>query len=294
MKLYLEAYRNGERLENGPGDNLYPLDGLTVLTVNSLKIFLQTCCCTSNNKKKKKKGGCCSYCSKGYDMWNNLPTGFEFLNGDNNKWWYEKGRSNREYASVYVDGGKKEHKKQANEEFLLQEGSSLFFRPPIEHRGEEWMVNMEFRVVAVAEVAAVAAVAAASKIIAVRSNHFISSPAVSLLSSDFKTPTTKAKAKAKSGSGTSPLSVYSCTPDGGYPIVKGVVIDNPYSGVTADHLRQAFGLTDEEKKVALAQEVEEGKKALAVELVGMGFSPDLKRKREEDDGDDDGDLMQFP
>jgi hypothetical protein len=221
-------------------------------------------------------------------MWNNLPTGFEFLNGDNNKWWYEKGRSNREYASVYVDGGTIKHKIQPKDEFDLKEGSSLFIRPPIEHRGEEWMINMEFRVVAVA---AVAAVAAASKIVAVRSDLFISSPASSMLSSDFKSPTTT-KAKAKSG--TSPSSVYSCSPDGGYPIVKRVV-DDPYSGITDDHLRQAFGLTDEEKREALAQQVEEGKKALAVELKGMGFSPDLKRKRDDDDDEDDEDedLIQF-
>jgi hypothetical protein len=288
MMLYLEAYRNGARLENGPGDNLYPLDGLTVLTVSSLKIFLQTCCCTSNNnnKKKKKKGACCSFCSKGYNMWNNLPQGFEFLKGDNNKWWFEKGRSNREYASVYVDGGTMEHKIQSKDEFELKEGSSLFIRPPIEHREEEFMVKMEFRVVTDAvAVPYVAAVAAASKI-AVRSDLFISSPAASMLSSDFNTPTTTTTTtKAKAKSGTSPSSVYSCTPDGGHPIIKRVYNDNPYSGITDDHLRQAFGLTDEEKR-----------EALAVELGGTGFSPlakDPKRKRD-DDSDDDGDLMQFP
>jgi hypothetical protein len=106
MKLYLAAFRNGVQLENGPGDNLYQLDGLTVIPVSTLKKFLQTCCCTSNRRKKD-----CSYCSEGYDMWTNIPRGYEFLNGDNNKWWYEKGRSDREYASVYVDGGLKENKR---------------------------------------------------------------------------------------------------------------------------------------------------------------------------------------
>jgi hypothetical protein len=67
-------------------------------------------------------------------MWNNLPRGFEFLNGDNNIWWYEKGRSDCEYASVYVDGGTMGNKIESSGEFILIEGSSLFIRPPIEHR----------------------------------------------------------------------------------------------------------------------------------------------------------------
>jgi hypothetical protein len=91
--------------------------------------------------------------------------------------------------------------------------------------------------------------------------------------------------------------VYSCTPDGGYPIFKRVVVDNdPYSGITADHLTRAFGLTEEEEEAAYAQQVEEGQAALAVALDGTGFSPvkDLKRKQDDDDDDDgdgDGDLM---
>ena len=280
MKLYFAAYRNGTKLENGPGDNLYPIDGVDAIPVSSLKKFLQTCCCTSNKSKKKKKD--CLYCSEGYDMWTNIPRGFQFLKGDNNKWWYEKGRSDREYASVYVDGGLVGNKKDPQDEFDLKEGSVLYLRPSIEHRdvdAYEWMVNMEFHVVT----DEVVGVTNASKIAAVRSDFPPSSPASPALSLDnkYKTPTTKAKAK----SGTSPSSMYSCTPDGGYPIVKRVVVDNnPYSGITADHLRQAFGLTDEEKNAALA-----------VELEGTGFSPlkFLKQKHDDDDNDNDGDLMQF-
>jgi hypothetical protein len=284
MKLYLAAYRKGVKLNNGPGNNLYPLDGLTAITVSKLKEFLQASCCTSNKNKKKKD---CMYCTKGYDMWTNIPRGFQFLKGEKNNWWYEKGRSDREYASVYVDGGKKEHKIEATDEFDLKKGSILYLRPSIEHRGVEykWMANMEFRVVTEEAVG----VTAASKIVTVRSDLFLSSPAASILSSDFKTPTTT---KAKSKCGTSPSSVYSCTPDGGYPIAKRVV-DDPYSGITDDHLRQAFGLTDEEKKLALIQEVEEGKKALAVELEGTGFSPVKILKRKRDDNDDDEDLIRF-
>jgi hypothetical protein len=152
------------------------------------------------------------------------------------------------------------------------------------------MFNMEFHVVTDEAVG----VATASKIAAIRSDFPPSSPASSALSLDnkHKTPT-----KTEARSGTSPSSVYSCTPDGGYPFVKRVVIDNPYSEITDDHLIQAFGLTDEEKDAAYAQQVKEGKAALVVALDGTGFSPvkDLKRKREDDNDDDDGDgdLRQF-
>jgi hypothetical protein len=306
MKLYLAAFRSGIKLENGPGDNLYPLDGRTVIIVSELKQFLKVSCCTSNNKKKKD----CLYCSKGYDMWTNLPRGFQFLKGDDNKWWYERGRSDREYASVYVDGGSKENKQEAKDEFDLKEGSVLYLRSSIEHRGvdHKWVFNMEFHVVAFAAAAAVGDVSdvtAAPTIAAVQSDLFPSSPASSLLSLDNKKTPTKAEAK----SSPSPSSVYSCTPDGGYPIVKRVVVDNNlYSGITSDHLTQAFGLTEEEEKAAYAQQVEEGQAALAGALDGTGFSPvkDLKRKQdndddddgdededEDEDGDGDGDLMRF-
>ena len=115
-------------------------------------------------------------------------------------------------------------------ETLSIEGSSLFIRSQIDHRKDEWMVNVEFRVVVVADAAAaafgdVAAVAATSKTIAaVRSYLFLPSPVSSGLSFDNKHKTTT-KAEAKSG--TSPSFVHYCTPDGGYPIVKRA-IDNPY------------------------------------------------------------------
>ena len=290
MKLYLAAYRKGVRLNNGPGNNLYPLDGLTAITVSKLKEFLQASCCTSNKNKKKKD---CMYCTKGYDMWTNIPRGFQFLKGEKNNWWYEKGRSDREYASVYVDGGLKGNKIDAMDEFELKEGSVLYLRPSIEHRDEEykWMFNMEFHVVTDEAVG----VPTASKIAAIRSD-FPSSPSVSVLSLDIKHKTpTKAEAKAKSG--TSPSSVYSCTPDGGHPFVEWpsverVVIDNPYSEITDDHLLQAFGLTDEEKDAAYTQQVKEEKAALAVALYGTGFSP-VKNLKWKPDDDDDGDLMRF-
>jgi hypothetical protein len=132
---------------------------------------------------------------------------------------------------------------------------------------------MELRVVAVAAAAAfgdVAAVTATSKTFAaVQSYHFLPSPASSVMSLDNNRKTTT-KAEAKSG--TSPSYVYSCTTDGGYPIVNRV-IDNPYSKIIADFLRQAFGLIEEEKKSAFAQQVDEGKAALAVALDGTGISP---------------------
>jgi hypothetical protein len=99
----------------------------------------------------------------------NIPRGFEFLKGDNNKWWYEKGRSDREYASVYVDGGKKEDTKEAKDEFFLEAGSIIFIRPPIEHRNDKWMVNMEFHVVT----DAADAITSAPTIAAVRSDLFL-------------------------------------------------------------------------------------------------------------------------
>jgi hypothetical protein len=150
------------------------------------------------------------------------------------------------------------------------------------------MFNMEFHVVTDEAVG----VTTASKIAAVRSD-FPSSPSASVLSLDnkHKTPT---KAEAKTKSGTSPSSVYSCTPDGGYPFVERVVVDNnPYSGITSDHSTQAFGLTEEEEKSAYVQQVEEGQAALAGALDGTGFSPLKKRKRDHDHGDGDEDLMQF-
>ena len=175
MKLYFAAYRNGIKLENGPGDNLYPLDGVNDIPVSSLKKFLQTCCC---NKKKD-----CLYCSKGYDLWKNLPRGFKFVKGNNNKWCYMKGgRGDREHASVYVNGGEKENKQEADDKFDLKEGSVLYLWPSIEHRfGDDfkYMFNMEFRVVAVADADAenvavrdVVAVSSASKTIAAIRSEF--------------------------------------------------------------------------------------------------------------------------
>ena len=113
-------------------------------------------------------------------------------------------------------------------ETLSIKGSSLFIRSQIDHRKDEWMVNVEFQFVVVAAAAAfgdVAAVAATSKTIdAVRSYLFLPSPVSSGLSFDNKHKTTT-KAEAKSG--TSPSFVHYCTLDGGYPIVKRA-IDNPY------------------------------------------------------------------
>ena len=70
--------------------------------------------------------------------------------------------------------------------------------------------------------------------------------------------------------------------------------------IPADHLRQTFGLIEEEKKTAFAQQVEDGSAALAVALDETGFCPvkDPRQKRDDDDDDDDagggaGDLMQF-
>ena len=65
------------------------------------------------------------------------------------------------------------------------------------------------------------------------------------------TTNTKTTTKAEVNSGTSPSSVYYCIPDGGYPILNRV-IDNPYRGITAGHLRQAFGLIEKKKKAAFA------------------------------------------
>ena len=100
------------------------------------------------------------------------------------------------------------------------------------------------------------------------------------------TTNTKTTTKAEVNGGTSPSSVYYCIPDGGYPILNRV-IDNPYRGITAGHLRQAFGLIEEEKKAAFARQVEEAKAALAVALDETRFSPVKDPRQKQDDDDDD-------
>ena len=72
------------------------------------------------------------------------------------------------------------------------------------------------------------------------------------------TTNTKTTTKAEVNSGTSPSSVYYCIPDGGYPILNRV-IDNPYRGITAGHLRQAFGLIERRKRQHLHDKLKRGK-----------------------------------
>ena len=58
-------------------------------------------------------------------------------------------KENNQPASFYRDGGRKENKIPPEEKFTVQEGTVLTFRPPLQYRNEQWMHNLEYRVVAV-------------------------------------------------------------------------------------------------------------------------------------------------
>lgn len=164
VKFYLECFRttnelNGTKVTQRLGNP----DRLRLLNngetqVKALMQFLKTSCCPDRKRR-------CFYCTRGYDKWRNLPRGFKIhFEEATNEFWHSNSTSSMESASVYINGGTKEHKLAEGNKAVIKDGTKIFFRPEIFQRVSPYFVNMEFHVKeAVAEPETTATVVAARR-----------------------------------------------------------------------------------------------------------------------------------
>ena len=154
MKLYFAPFLKGQQLTNkDPAKSIYPIDDDGV-KIQSLMTFLRSCSCC-NDKKKKKKDRCGSCVALG--EWTNIPRDMILEYHGNDEWSTNLGKHRGEIngetvPSFYVDGGKRNHKKEPEVRFTIVVGTVIYIRPAVSKRDDEHMHNLEFRVVEVIDV----------------------------------------------------------------------------------------------------------------------------------------------
>ena len=142
MALFLVPIRDNKRLMN----EAILIDG-TEIFVKDLWQLTVSCC--RNDEGPEYRRALLNY--------TNIPRQMRLRCHDNdtNEWSLtldghrcKDDKENNQPASFYRNGGRKENKIAPEENFTVQEGDVLIFRPPLKYRNEKWMRNLEYRVVA--------------------------------------------------------------------------------------------------------------------------------------------------
>ena len=149
MALYIAPYREGRRLMN----EAIPIDGREIFIKDLWQLTLS--CCRNDEWPEYRK-----FLSNNYT---NITRTMKLHCHDNDTNKYsldltgirDQSTINNSdvVAPMYINGGKKENKVLPYDDdnkitFVLVEGSVLIFRPPLQYRNEQWMRNLEYRVVA--------------------------------------------------------------------------------------------------------------------------------------------------
>ena len=142
MALYIAPYRDGTRLMN----EAILIDDATEIFINNL-LQLTVSCCRDDEGPEYRRAL--------VNNFTNLPRHMRFRCHGNytmsltlDGYRCKDGKENNQPASFYRNGGRKENKIAPEENFTVQEGDVLIFRPPLKYRNEKWMRNLEYRVVA--------------------------------------------------------------------------------------------------------------------------------------------------
>ena len=152
MKLHFAAFLKGQRLMNkDPAKSLYPIDDDGV-KIQSLMTFLRSCSCCNDKKKKDRCGSCVAL-----GEWTNIPRDMMMEYHGNDVWSTNLGKHRGEIngdtvPSFYVDGGKRNHKKEPEVQFTIVVGTVIYIRPAVSKRADENMHILEFRAVEVIDV----------------------------------------------------------------------------------------------------------------------------------------------
>ena len=137
-------------MNKNPAKSLYPIDD--GVKIQSLMTFLRSCSCCNDKKKKDRCGSCVAL-----GEWTNIPRDMMLQNHGNGVWSTNlgkyRGKINGETVpSFYVDGGKRNYKKEPTVTFTIVVGTVIYIRPAVSKREDENVHNLEFRVVEVIDV----------------------------------------------------------------------------------------------------------------------------------------------
>ena len=139
MAFVLAPFRDGRRLMNAA----IPIDGTEILIKDLWQLTLS--CCRDDTMPEYRRS---------LFKFTNIPRQMRFRCHDNDTMSLTldghrcKDNKENQPASFYRNGGRKENKIPPEEKFTVQEGTILTFRPPLQYRNEQWMRNLEYRVVA--------------------------------------------------------------------------------------------------------------------------------------------------